>query len=142
MVCRRAASGLAATALRRSLAILLALAPSFAGAHTGYLLHDERLCDESGRICIRGWLIHDPHRNQIELNARLEHDAQPGTITIALDGLTPGGQPVTTSLSVEVRGHYSEIIHAKIIPQWPFETIWEVRMMRFEPITPAEDASP
>lgn len=124
---------MAAATLGRKLAAGAALAWTCAGAHTGYLLHDELLCDENRRLCIRGWLIHDPHRNEIALDARLQRTATPGTVTISLDGVTPGGQPVTTAVSVEVRGHYSEIIHAKIIPQWPFETQWVVRALRFEP---------
>ena len=120
-------------ALRRLLAAGAALVWHCAGAHTGYLLHDELLCDESGQVCLRGWLVHDPHRNEIALDARLQRTASPGTIIISLEGVTPGGQPVATAVSVAVRGHYSEIVHARFIPQWPYETRWTVTALRFEP---------
>lgn len=123
--------------MRRGLAGGLALVCAAAAAHTNYLLADELVCD--GDVCIRGWLIHDPHNNEIELDARLQKTAAPGVVILSLVGVTPGAQHVTTSLSVEVRGQFSEILHAKIIPQWPFETLWEVEAMRFEP---AEAADP
>ena len=123
---------MAAATLKWLLAAGAVLAWHCAGAHTTYLLHDELLCNDSGQVCLRGWLVHDPHRNEIALDARLQRTASPGTIIISLDGVTPGGQPVTTAVSVEVRGRYSEIIHARFIPQWPYETRWAVRALQFE----------
>lgn len=125
---------MAPKSLRRGLAgVVLWIAAGSVCAHTQYLLQDELLCDTGGQLCLRGWLIHDPHNNHIELSARVQKSGMPGTVTITLIGETPGKHRVSTSLTLEVRGDYSEIVSAKIVPQWPFETQWRIDALRFEP---------
>lgn len=111
---------------------VLAVAFGAVRAHTDYLLHDELLCDVAEQLCLRGWLSHNDHNNHIELSARVQRAGVPGTVTITLIGETPGKQQVSTSLTLSVRGDYSEIVSVKIVPQWPFQTQWRVDALHFE----------
>ncbi|MGH8495647.1 MAG: hypothetical protein ACREVN_05895 [Gammaproteobacteria bacterium] len=118
----------------RTGAVLAALAFASAGVlgHTYYVLQDEVLCDATGQLCLRGWIVHDPHDNRIQLSARVQESSVPGKVTIRLVGETPGKHRVSTALVFDVRGNYSEIVEANIIPEWPFETLWQVEGLYFE----------
>lgn len=122
--------------MRRSLPLLLGalalffLAVALAGPRD-YLFRDERLCDTDEIFCIRGTLSYHSNPRLLRLRARVQKAPGPGLLRIRLAGANQMGHHRLTPFEVRVRGHYSEIIDHKMIPDYPDVQGWVVERVEF-----------
>ena len=122
--------------MRGSLPLLLGVsALSFlTGALSGprdYLFRDERLCDTDEVFCFRGTLSYRSNPRLLHLRARVQTAPGPGLLRISLAGANQQGHRRHAPFEVRVRGHYSEIIDHKMIPDYPDVQVWVVERVAF-----------
>lgn len=117
--------------MRTSLPLLLSasvfflMADALAGPRD-YLFRDERICDTDEVFCLRGMLSYDSNPRLLHLRARVQKAPGPGLLRIMLEGSNRQGHRHIVSVEVRVRGHYSEIIDHKMIPDYPDTQSWAV----------------
>jgi hypothetical protein len=122
--------------MRRSLPLLLGasalffLTAALAGPRD-YLFRDERLCDTDEVFCIRGTLSYYSNPRLLRLRARVQTAPGPGLLQIWLAGANKQGHHRLAPFEVRVRGHYSEIIDHKMIPDYPDVQGWVVKRVEF-----------
>ena len=122
--------------MRRSLPLLLGASALFfltvalAGPRD-YLFRDERLCDTNEVFCIRGTLSYHSNPRLLRLRARVQTAPGPGLLRIKLAGANQQGHHRLAPFEVRVRGHYSEIIDHKMIPDYPDVQDWGVERVEF-----------
>ena len=122
--------------MRRSLPLLLGASALFfltvalAGPRD-YVFRDERLCDTDGVFCIRGTLSYYSNPRLLRLRARVQTAPGPGLLRIRLAGDNQQGHHRFAPFEVRVRGHYSEIIDHKMIPDHPDVPGWVVERVEF-----------
>jgi len=96
-----------------------------------YLFQNERVCDASGEFCIRGTLSYHSNPRVLHLRARVLKAPGPGLFRIRVSGANELGHGRAAPFEVRVRGHYSEIINHKVIPDHPDVENWVVDRMDF-----------
>jgi hypothetical protein len=122
--------------LRRSLSLLLGAAALFflgtalAGPRD-YLFQDERICDSDQVFCFQGTLSYRSNPRVLHLRARVKMAPGPGLLRISLSGANDLGHRRFAPLEVRVRGHNSEIINHKMIPDYPDVLRWNVERVEF-----------
>ena len=122
--------------MRGSLPLLLGASALFfltgalAGPHE-YLFRDERICDTDGVFCFRGTLSYKSNPRLLRLRARVQTAPGPGLLQISLVGANQLGHRRLAPFEVRVRGHYSEIIDHKMIPDHPDVEGWVVNRVEF-----------
>lgn len=122
--------------MRGSLPLLLGasalffLTAAFAGPRE-YLFRGERICDADEVFCIRGTLSYQSNPRQLRLRARVQTAPGPGLLRIRLAGANPQGYRRFAPFEVRVRGHYSEIINHRMIPDHPDVPGWVVERVEF-----------
>lgn len=109
---------------------LIFLSVAFAGPRD-YLFHNERVCDDSGVFCLRGTLSYHANPHLLRLNARIQTAPGPGLLRIRLSGTNQLGHLRFAPFEVRVRGHHSEIIDHKMIPDYPDVQGWAVERVEF-----------
>jgi len=122
--------------MRQSLPLLLGASALFflSGALAGprdYLFRDERLCDTDEIFCFRGTLSYHSNPRLLRLRARVQTAPGPGLLRITLTGVNRQGHLRFAPFEVRVRGHYSEIIDHKMIPDYPDAQGWVVERVEF-----------
>ena len=122
--------------MKRSLPVLLGASALFflTGVLAGprdYLFRDVRLCDSDGVFCFRGTLSYDSNPRLLRLRARVRTAPGPGLLRIRLAGANQLGHRRFAPFEVRVRGHYSEIINHKMIPDYPDAQGWVVERVEF-----------
>ena len=121
--------------VRRLLLLLGASALFFLGAALAgprdYLFQDERVCDSDRVFCLRGTLLYDSNPRLLSLRARVQTAPGPGLLRISLSGANQLGYRRLAPFEVRVRGHYSEIIDHKMIPDYPDVQGWVVERVEF-----------
>ena len=122
--------------MRRNLPLLLGASALFfwAGLLAGprdYLFRDERLCDIDEVFCFRGTLSYHSNSRLLRLHARVQTAPGPGLLRISLTGANRQGHRRLAPFEVRVRGHYSEIINHKMIPDYPDVQGWVVERVEF-----------
>lgn len=131
--------------MRGSLSLLLGasvlffLSAALAGPRD-YLFHDERICDVDEVFCFRGTLSYHSNPRLVHLRARVQTAPGPGLLRIWLAGANLLGHRRTAPFEVRVRGHYSEIINHKMIPDYPDTQSWAVERVEF--IADETDSAP
>jgi hypothetical protein len=96
-----------------------------------YLFQDERVCDTDKVFCFHGTLSYHSNPRLLRLRARVKMAPGPGLLRISLAGANPQGHRRHAPLEVRVRGHYSEIINHKMIPDYPDVQVWVVERVAF-----------
>ncbi len=122
--------------MRRSLPLLLGASALFffTAALAGprdYLFRDERICDVDEVFCFRGTLSYHSNPRLLLLRARVQTAPGPGLLRIRLAGANLLGYRRVAPFEVRVRGHYSEIIDHKMIPDYPDTLSWAVERVEF-----------
>jgi hypothetical protein len=122
--------------MRENLPLLLGVTALFfvTGALAGprdYLFRNERLCDTDKVFCFRGTLSYDSNPRLLRLRARVQTAPGPGLLRIRLVGANQQGHVRFAPFEVRVRGHYSEIIDHKMIPDYPDVQGWAVERVEF-----------
>lgn len=119
----------------------LVLTPLVAlGAATEYLVRNGQICDGERTMCIRGTLAYYPNPRIIELRGRVAHAPGPGWVKILFAG-NSNGQRASSVMEIPIRGHHSEIIDRRFIPDNPAIRHWRVLSVRFEPDERADRAA-
>jgi hypothetical protein len=109
---------------------LFFLAAALAGP-SDYLFRNERLCDAVNAFCFRGTLSYHSNPRLLRLRARVQTAPGPGLLRIGLVGANQLGHRRFAPFEVRVRGHYSEIINHKMIPDYPDVQGWVVERVEF-----------
>ena len=122
--------------MRRSLVLLLVASALWFGPHAvadprEFLFRNETVCDSDGVFCFRGTLSYDPNPRLLRLSARVQRAPGPGLLRIRLSGTNRLGDRYFAAFEVPVRGHYSEIINHKMIPDYPDVEGWVVEQLEF-----------
>jgi hypothetical protein len=122
--------------MKRSLPLLLGATALFvcaavAAAPRDNLFHNKRLCDTEKVFCFRGTLSYHSNPRLLLLRARVQTAPGPGLLRISLAGTNPQGHRRYAPFEVRVRGHYSEIIDHKVIPDYPGVQVWAVERVSF-----------
>jgi hypothetical protein len=100
-------------------------------APRNYLFHDERVCNSDRVFCLRGTLSYDSNPRLLWLRARVETAPGPGLLRIRLSGANELGHRRFAPFEVRVRGHNSEIIDHKMIPDYPDVQSWVLERVDF-----------
>ena len=110
--------------------LLLLIHAALAGPRE-YLFHNERVCDADGVFCLRGTLSYHANPRLLQLSARVQKAPGPGMLRIRLSGANQLGHRRLAPFEVQVRGHYSEIINHKMIPDHPDVENWTVERVEY-----------
>jgi len=110
--------------------VLIFSAAALAGPRE-YLFHGERICDADRVFCLRGTLSYHSNPRLLRLRARVQRAPGPGLLRIRLSGANQLGHRRFAPLEVRVRGHNSEIINHKMIPDHPDVQGWVVERVEF-----------
>lgn len=106
---------------------------SAASAHTQFLVKYSVFCSDNEKLCIRGQVTYNDHRNSIRVEGRIPKTYQAGLASLRFRGTTPGGQTVHTALDFKVDGRYSELVNTVIIPAPPNQADWTMTAFYFTP---------
>jgi hypothetical protein len=110
--------------------VLLIVTAAIAGPRD-HLFQNERVCDADGAFCIHGTLTFYSNPHLLHLRARVQKAPGPGMLRIWLSGANQLGHRRIAPLEVRARGHYSEIINHKMIPDYPDVQGWVVERVLF-----------
>jgi len=110
--------------------VLFFLTAAVAGPRD-YLFRDERVCDTERVFCLRGTFSYHSNPRLLRLRARVQTAPGPGLLRIRLSGANQLGYRRFAPFEVRVRGHYSEIINHKMIPDYPDVQGWVVERVEF-----------
>ena len=110
--------------------VLFFLTAAFAGPRD-YLFRDERVCDSERVFCLRGTFSYHSNPRLLRLRARVQTAPGPGLLRIRVSGTNQLGHRRFAPFEVRVRGHYSEIIDHKMIPDYPDVQGWVVEKVEF-----------
>ena len=111
-------------------AALLVVTGALAGPHE-HLFRNELVCDSDGAFCLRGTLTYHTNPHLLRLRARVQKAPGPGLLRIWLSGTNQLGHHRRAPLEVRIRGHYSEIIHHRMIPDHPDVQNWKVERVDY-----------
>jgi len=122
--------------MRGNLPLLLGASALFflTGALAGprdYLFQDKRICDSNEVFCFRGTLSYRSNPRLLHLRARVQTAPGPGLLRITLAGANELGHRRLAPFEVRVRGHNSEIINHRMIPDYPDTQGWVVERVEF-----------
>jgi hypothetical protein len=109
---------------------LIIFSASLAGPRD-YIFQDKRICVTDEVFCFRGTLSYQSNPRLLHLRARVQKAPGPGLLRIRLSGENQQGDRRRAPFEVRVRGHYSEIINHKIIPDHPDVEHWVVEQVEF-----------
>lgn len=110
--------------------VLFFLTAAVAGPRD-YLFRDERVCDTERVFCLRGTFSYHSNPRLLRLRARVQTAPGPGMLRIRLSGSNQLGHRRFAPFEVRVRGHSSEIIDHKMIPDYPDVQGWVVEKVEF-----------
>jgi hypothetical protein len=119
-----------------ALLTLLAASVSLAGPREILNRDNASLCDSERRVCLRGTLAFYANPRLLELRSRVQVAEGPGILKFQLVGENANGDTRRTLLEVRIRGHYSEIVNSKLIPDDPDVYSWRLESISFEPDSP------
>ncbi len=90
-------------------------------------------CDDDDRVCLRGTLTYRSNPRLLDLRSRVQRATGPGLLKIRLVGENADGHTRRATLEVEIRGHYSEIVNARLVTDHPDVYSWALDSIGFEP---------
>ena len=95
------------------------------------------LCDEKQQVCLRGTLSYRSNPRLLELRARVLKASGPGLLRIRVVGENLDGFTRRTTMEIQIRGNYSEIVNHRLITDHPDVDDWRLEKIFFSP----DDAS-
>ena len=90
-------------------------------------------CDDGNSVCLRGTLTYRSNPRVLDLRSRVQRATGPGLLKIRLVGENADGHLRRTTIEVEIRGDYSEIVNTRLITDHPDVYSWELDSISFEP---------
>lgn len=115
-----------------SVACLLVASTAIAGPRY-YLKQDELICDQEKLLCMHGSLRYELNPRLFRLWGRVQTSPGRGLLRIRLNGTNRQDHVRTTTMEIQLRGTYSEIVDYKMIPDYPDVDTWEIFRIEFEP---------
>ena len=115
------------------LACIFAATTTVAGPSETLIGRNELFCDGDERVCLRGTLTYHANPRLLELRSRVQRAEGPGLLKIRLVGQNADGHTRRTTLEVQIRGDYSEIVDTRLITDHPDVYSWELDSISFEP---------
>jgi hypothetical protein len=112
---------------------LFAATAAMAGPSETIIGRNVLFCDDTERVCLRGTLSYRTNPRLLELRSRVQRAVGPGLLKIRLVGENADGHARRTTIEVRIRGHYSEIVNAKLITDHPDVYSWQLDSINFEP---------
>lgn len=91
------------------------------------------LCDSAGLVCLRGTLSYRSNPRLLELRARIRKASGPGMLKIRVVGENRDGFVRRTTMEIQIRGNYSEIVNHRLITDHPDVDSWELEAISFQP---------
>ena len=119
-----------------TLAVLLcifATTTTVAGPSETLIGRNELFCDGDERVSLRGTLTYHANPRLLELRSRVQRAEGPGLLKIRLVGQNADGHTRRTTIEVQIRGDYSEIVDTRLITDHPDVYSWELDSISFEP---------
>ncbi len=121
------------TTMRQTAILCLFFLALTAGAsERHYLIKNERFCDESGVLCLRGTLSYEVNTRLFALNARIRSAPGSGLLRIRLSGRNRLGHLHRTVMEKTVRGNLGEIVSMRMVPDAPDVYRWQLDSIRFD----------
>jgi len=115
-----------------------ALALSFALAAQAsrvlYLARDAVLCDRAQTACVNATLTYAVNERLLWLRGRVQSAPGAGTLQIMLRGSNRLGHVRYAPMEVALRGHTTEIVDFRMIPDYPDVANWEIDGILFTPL--------
>jgi hypothetical protein len=96
-----------------------------------FLFQNQRVCDTSEVFCFHGTFVYESNPRLLHLRARVQTAPGPGMLRIRLAGTNQLGHRRLAPFELRVRGHYSEIINHKMIPDYPDVSNWAIERVDF-----------
>ena len=90
-------------------------------------------CDDANSVCLRGTLTYRSNPRMLDLRSRVQRATGPGLLKIRLVGENADGHARRTTIEIEIRGDYSEIVSTRLITDHPDVYSWELDSISFEP---------
>ena len=97
-----------------------------------YLKKNERFCDASEALCLRGTLSYEVNTRLFTLNARVQSAPGPGLLRLRLSGRNRLGHQHHTMIQLSLRGRPGEIVSTRMIPDAPDVYRWQLDSIRFD----------
>ena len=94
---------------------------------------NELFCDDGNSVCLRGTLTYRSNPRMLDLRSRVQRATGPGVLKIRLVGENADGHIRRTTIEVEIRGNYSEIVNTRLITDHPDVYSWKLDSIGFEP---------
>jgi len=115
------------------LVCIFAATTTVAGPSETLIGRNALFCDGDERVCLRGTLTYHANPRLLELRSRVQRAEGPGLLKIRLVGQNADGHTRRTTLEVQIRGDYSEIVNTRLITDHPDVYSWQVDSISFEP---------
>ena len=96
-----------------------------------FLFQNKRVCDTGEVFCFHGTFVYESNPRLLHLRARVQTAPGPGMLRIRLAGTNQLGHRRLAPFELRVKGHYSEIINHKMIPDHPDVSNWAVERVEF-----------
>ena len=118
------------------IAILLSLfsaSAAIAGPTETIIGKNTLFCDDANSVCLRGTLTYRSNPRMLDLRSRVQRATGPGLLKSRLVGENADGHTRRTTIEIEIRGDYSEIVNTRLITDHPDVYSWELDSISFEP---------
>jgi hypothetical protein len=112
---------------------LIAVPAASAGPSETIIGKNALFCDDGNSVCLRGTLTYRSNPRMLDLRSRVQRATGPGLLKIRLVGENADGHLRRTTIEVEIRGDYSEIVNTRLITDHPDVYSWELDSISFEP---------
>jgi hypothetical protein len=112
---------------------LISASAAIAGPTETIIGRNAVFCDDSNSVCLRGTLTYRSNPRMLDLRSRVQRATGPGLLKIRLVGENADGHTRRTTIELEIRGNYSEIVNTRLITDHPDVDSWEVDSISFEP---------
>lgn len=91
------------------------------------------LCDDADQVCIRGTITYRFNPRMLEFRGRVQRATGPGLLRIRVVGENRDGFTRRTTMEIQIRGRYSEIVEQRLITDHPDVEAWALEKIFFKP---------
>ena len=121
------------TCIRLILLVALLNGSALSWAATEIIFSDSSVCDFHDLVCANVRITFDINEKVMEIHGRVYRAHGKGVLTFYLNGITPINEQISHPVTIEVKGHYNEIIRAKFQPPLSNQTEWSLQEVVFDP---------
>ena len=94
---------------------------------------DAILCDDGDQVCIRGSITYRTNPRLLEFRGRVQRATGPGLLRVRVIGENLDGFTRRTTMEIQIRGRYSEIVNHRLITDHPDVDAWRLEKIFFQP---------